>query len=178
MPFASERLIYRAPIESDAEEYAKLWDDPYFRRVYSFEYPKPYGKKWAQETLDELQKNALFYAIITLRENGEFLGEIRVELEGKKNRDGMLGIGIVEQHRGKGYGTETMKYVLGLMFTSFGLHRVSLSVFEGNVGAIALYKKLGFVEEGRKRKSNWVEGGWEDFISMGILEEEWLASQS
>lgn len=32
----------------------------------------------------------------------------------------------------------------------------------------------GFVEEGRRRKSNWINGAWQDSIYMGLLEEEWL----
>jgi hypothetical protein len=31
----------------------------------------------------------------------------------------------------------------------------------------------GFVQEGRQRKANWVEGAWKDIIQMGILVEEW-----
>jgi hypothetical protein len=31
----------------------------------------------------------------------------------------------------------------------------------------------GFVEEGRKRRVNWVDGKWQDSIIMGILEDEW-----
>lgn len=31
----------------------------------------------------------------------------------------------------------------------------------------------GFVEEGRKRQANWIDGKWEDVVSMGILKEEW-----
>lgn len=36
----------------------------------------------------------------------------------------------------------------------------------------------GFVEEGRKREVNWIDGHWEDNIAMGILFEEWEASKS
>ena len=31
----------------------------------------------------------------------------------------------------------------------------------------------GFVQEGRQRKVNWVEGAWKDIIQMGILVEDW-----
>lgn len=40
---------------------------------------------------------------------------------------------------------------------------------------IALFS--GLVEEGRKRKANWIDGKWEDIVFMGILEEEWAAQQ-
>lgn len=31
-----------------------------------------------------------------------------------------------------------------------------------------------FVEDGRKREANWLEGAWQDSICMGILEDDWL----
>lgn len=34
------------------------------------------------------------------------------------------------------------------------------------------------MEEGRKRKANWVDGKWEDIIFMAILEEEWAVRQN
>ncbi|KJA16913.1 hypothetical protein HYPSUDRAFT_46819 [Hypholoma sublateritium FD-334 SS-4] len=53
------------------------------------------------------------------------------------------------------------------------MHRVSLTVFEGNDRALALYRRLGFVEEGRHRKIVWIKGSWRDTYYMGILEDEW-----
>jgi len=32
----------------------------------------------------------------------------------------------------------------------------------------------GFLEEGRKRKVNFINGAWQDSVHMGILEEEWF----
>jgi RimJ/RimL family protein N-acetyltransferase len=36
----------------------------------------------------------------------------------------------------------------------------------------------GFVEEGRKRKAIYTDGGWSDDVRMGILEEEYWAKRS
>jgi RimJ/RimL family protein N-acetyltransferase len=36
----------------------------------------------------------------------------------------------------------------------------------------------GFVEEGRKRKAIYTDGGWSDDVRMGILEEEYWAERS
>jgi RimJ/RimL family protein N-acetyltransferase len=35
------------------------------------------------------------------------------------------------------------------------------------------YTCSGFVEEGGKRKANWVDGHWADNVLMEILQEEW-----
>jgi len=51
-----------------------------------------------------------------------------------------------------------------------GLHKLSLSVFPHNAAAIALYRKFGFVEEGRRVKQYRRASGelW-DAIEMGLL---------
>ena len=41
--------------------------------------------------------------------------------------------------------------------------------------SLAILDISGFVTEGRKRKANWADGGWEDVLDMAILEEEWMA---
>ena len=50
------------------------------------------------------------------------------------------------------------------------LHKLSLSVFAHNDAAIALYRKFGFVEEGRRVKQYRRSNGelW-DAIDMGLL---------
>jgi ribosomal protein S18 acetylase RimI-like enzyme len=51
-----------------------------------------------------------------------------------------------------------------------GLHKLSLEVFAHNDAAIALYRKVGFVEEGRRVKHYRRASGelW-DSIVMGLL---------
>ena len=51
-----------------------------------------------------------------------------------------------------------------------GLHKLSLDVFTHNQGAIALYRKFGFVEEGRLvRHVRRADGQLWDLIEMGLL---------
>jgi ribosomal protein S18 acetylase RimI-like enzyme len=51
-----------------------------------------------------------------------------------------------------------------------GLHKLSLGVFAHNAAGIALYRKFGFVEEGRRLKHYRRASGelW-DAIDMGLL---------
>jgi ribosomal protein S18 acetylase RimI-like enzyme len=50
------------------------------------------------------------------------------------------------------------------------LHKLSLSVWPHNAAAIALYRKYGFVEEGRRVKQVRRQSGelW-DIVDMGLL---------
>jgi RimJ/RimL family protein N-acetyltransferase len=56
-----------------------------------------------------------------------------------------------------------------------GLHRIDLRVLEFNTGAIACYRRCGFVEEGRERESCCIDGQWYDDVVMGVLDREFHA---
>ena len=54
-----------------------------------------------------------------------------------------------------------------------GVHKLSLEVFPWNEPAIALYRRFGFVEEGRLRKQYRRQSGelW-DVLVMGLVLDE------
>lgn len=74
---------------------------------------------------------------------------------------------------GHGYGTEATRLMVDHAFTSLGLHRISLSVFEFNERAIRSYAACGFVAEGRARESIRRDDRWWDEVSMSILDGDW-----
>jgi RimJ/RimL family protein N-acetyltransferase len=75
-------------------------------------------------------------------------------------------------HMGHGLGTEATRLVLDHAFRSMNLNRLDLRVLAFNDGAIASYRKCGFVHEGRERESCWLDGQWYDDIIMGVLATE------
>jgi RimJ/RimL family protein N-acetyltransferase len=79
---------------------------------------------------------------------------------------------------GKGYGTEATELMLAHAFSTLGLHRVALSVFEFNLRAIRSYEKSGFVVEGRARDAIFRDGRFWDEMHMSVLAPEWLARHS
>ena len=83
---------------------------------------------------------------------------------------GVLGMGIVEEHRGKGIGEALMRAALA-QARQRGLTRVELTVRADNERAIALYRKIGFADEGVKRKAILVDGRYIDVACMALLFE-------
>lgn len=93
------------------------------------------------------------------------------------NRAGTLAIGIGDREsRGKGYGKDALKQILRYAFQEMNLNRIGLDVIEYNQAGIHVYKKMGFIEEGRKRSSVYRDGKYYDIISMGLLKSEWICS--
>jgi ribosomal protein S18 acetylase RimI-like enzyme len=82
---------------------------------------------------------------------------------------GEIGMAVARDWRGRGVGTALLAAAIEWA-RERGLHKLSLSVFAHNAGAIGLYRKVGFVEEGRRVKHYRRASGelW-DAIEMGLL---------
>lgn len=89
-----------------------------------------------------------------------------------RNAECVIDIGNKE-YWGKGYATEALQLLLDYAFLELNMHRIALRVFSFNEKAIHVYKKIGFMEEGRSRESIYRNGEWHDIIHMGILKEEY-----
>ena len=59
-----------------------------------------------------------------------------------------LGIAVAADHRGRGVGSALLAEAI-VWARSVGVEKLVLSVYPHNTGAIALYRKFGFVQEGR-----------------------------
>lgn len=82
---------------------------------------------------------------------------------------GELGMCVSREWRGRGVGTKLLEAAIEWAGRE-GLHKLTLSVFPHNEAAIALYRKFGFVEEGRHPKQIRRQSGelW-DLLDMGLL---------
>ncbi|KAJ5129841.1 acyl-CoA N-acyltransferase [Penicillium bovifimosum] len=89
------------------------------------------------------------------------------------HRSATLAISLRGGYRGQGYGGEAINWALDWAFEQAGLHRVGLTAFSFNHRALHLYKKLGFVEEGREREAVQHFRVWHDIVILGMLESEW-----
>lgn len=72
--------------------------------------------------------------------------------------------------RGKGVGTALLAEAFRWA-REFGVEKLELSVYPGNAAAIALYRKFGFVEEGRLVRHSKKSYGYEDEILMAAFLE-------
>jgi RimJ/RimL family protein N-acetyltransferase len=92
------------------------------------------------------------------------------------HRTAWLGIGIGEpEYRGRGYGTDAMRLLVGYGFRELDLHRIQLGVLANNPRAIRCYEKVGFVREMVRRAEIYRDGQRIDAIYMGLLRSEWEA---
>lgn len=84
---------------------------------------------------------------------------------------GVLGMGLLPAHRGRGYGRKLIETTLQAAKLA-GFRRVELAVHADNPRAVALYERVGFVREGIKRRATCIDGRFGDTIMMAITEWE------
>jgi ribosomal protein S18 acetylase RimI-like enzyme len=98
---------------------------------------------------------------------GEVIGMLHVEAS--RHGFGDLGMCVGRGWRGQGIGSALLRAAID-QARARGLHKLSLEVFAHNSAAIALYRKSGFAEEGRRvRQYRRASGELWDSIVMGLL---------
>jgi RimJ/RimL family protein N-acetyltransferase len=97
---------------------------------------------------------------------GQVIGMLHVDVS--RFGFGELGMLVDRDWRGRGVGSALVRAAIDWA-RGRGLHKLSLEVFAHNAGAIALYRKAGFVEEGRRiRQYRRASGEFWDAIVMGL----------
>lgn len=79
-----------------------------------------------------------------------------------------LGITVHDDYQDRGIGTALLKHLLGIARTK-GLWKVGLTVNTDNERAVHLYKKVGFVVEGKLAKERYYQGKFDDVYKMAIF---------
>lgn len=99
--------------------------------------------------------------------DGQVVGLIGLHVKsGRMRHSATVGMMVHEAFQGRGIGTALMAAILDLADRWLNLHRVELEVFPDNERALRLYRRFGFVEEGRKRDAVWRDGRYSDLLVM------------
>jgi [ribosomal protein S18]-alanine N-acetyltransferase len=97
----------------------------------------------------------------------ELIGLLNVEPS--RHGFGEIGMAVAREWRGRGVGSALLAAAIEWAHGQ-GLHKLSLGVFAHNTAAIELYRKFGFVEEGRRiEQYRRASGELWDAIEMGLL---------
>jgi RimJ/RimL family protein N-acetyltransferase len=98
---------------------------------------------------------------------GQIIGMINVQAS--RHGFGEVGMLVVRDWRGRGVGSALVRAAVDWARDD-GLHKLCLEVFPHNTAAIALYRRCGFAEEGRRvRQYRRASGEFWDAIMMGLL---------
>ena len=98
--------------------------------------------------------------------DGQIVGMIHIEAS--RHGFGELGMLVDRDWRGRGVGSALVQAAI-IRARGQGLHKLCLEVFAHNTAAIVLYRKSGFIEEGRRTgQYRRASGELWDSIIMGL----------
>lgn len=160
---------------SDVDELMKYWNNPELQQFLS----KPRSASrdeevnWIRTTWERRRKGEAYIFGIFLIDKDQYIGNIELCIISNIARRGTLGIVIFNpNYWGKGFGTEAINLILDYGYSVLNLHTIELEVFAFNKRALKCYRKVGFIEIGRKREAHFINGIYHDVIQMDILAKE------
>lgn len=140
----------------DAETILDLENSVFSEREYFIALPEELEKtpiqkqrQWIQNILENEKET-----LIVAEAGGVVVGWIVFKSQKKKrlSHTGSITMLVSKNFRGMGIGEILLKALLDWAEKNPFIEKVSLGVFSNNHRAISLYKKMGFLEEGRKIK--------------------------
>jgi RimJ/RimL family protein N-acetyltransferase len=172
-PFLVGDKVYLRPLDrGDAPAFVTWLNDPELSRFLLARLPMTLRAE--EEFIDSLGKGERITLGIALRDGDRLIGGAGLHDLDERCRRATFGILIgPPEERGKGYGTEVTRLMVGYAFETLNLNRVTLQVYEYNPRGMRTYEKVGFRREGVLRQDTYRDGRYWDTIVMGILREEW-----
>ena len=83
-----------------------------------------------------------------------------------------IGIVIVPEFRGQGYGTTAQRLLTGYLFATTTANRVEAGTDVENLAEQRALEKAGFTREGIRRGSQFRDGTWRDMAIYGRLRDD------
>ena len=167
-----KKVLLRSIRPDDAsEEYISWLNDNEVRRGLESPPPKPYTMPMLTSYLAAVlsDENNCMLAIID-KENNKHIGNCKLHNFNLINKTCELGIMIGnKEYWGKGFGREVCEALILYAFDELKIRKVWLTVHANNSAAMALYKKLAFVEEGRLKAHTLSDGVYVDKLIMSLF---------
>lgn len=174
LPLRTPRLLLRLPRASDAPSIAAWFADRRVTRPIPLwpAYSVEDARRFVGAALGRARRRDALQLASTLRSDGRLIGGVALGEFSPAKREGHLGYWVGRAHWGHGYAPAAASRLCELAFRTMHLHRLQTGVFPFNPRSIAVLRRLGFVEEGRERRSYRVDGRWVDSIRFGLLADE------
>ena len=117
--------------------------------------------------------------ILFVIENHEGINVGGISLHSRDQKNGTFGFGIVidREHRRRGYAEDAVRILLRYGFWERRYQKCNSACIHTNEASIQLHKKLGFMQEGRRRRNLFFNGQYHDDILFGLTRDEFDAQE-
>ena len=172
-----ERVRIRELRKEDSQKYFE-WINNRELVIFNSAY-SPISEMNHNSWFDSVTKNnqIKIFSIVIENDSAEevLIGSCSLRNIDAVNQSAELQIRIGEEsYQNRGFGTKVTQILVDFGFRDLNLNRIYLDVFQNNKRAVKTYTKCGFVEEGVKRESVFINGEFINIVQMSILSKEFL----
>lgn len=119
----------------------------------------------------EARKGIAMPWIITF--DGELAGQLTIGgIAWGSARSALVGYWIDQRFAGRGITPTAVAMAVDHCFFAVGLHRVEANIRPENTASRRVVAKLGFVEEGLRRRQLHIDGAWRDHLCYALTAED------
>jgi RimJ/RimL family protein N-acetyltransferase len=129
-------------------------------------------RAWAKEQAVAECDGDRFRLAVEATATGELVGTVGSHRTGPRSGWFESDVTIGADHRRQGYAAEALVLLLRFMFAERRYHKCLAAIFAHNEASLALFRRLGFTEEGRLREHVFFAGRHHDLVMMGMLTGE------
>jgi RimJ/RimL family protein N-acetyltransferase len=161
-------ILIRPIQESDIPEFHQVLGDVCRERRYLATLEAPSMERTERFVKTNVQKDHPQFVALVDGQLAGWCDAIPGDVSSGNAHVGRLGMGVAKPFRRQGLGAKLMHAVLDKARAQ-GLRKIELGVYSSNTGALALYERFGFTEEGRKLRSRLVDGHYDDIVMMALF---------
>ena len=163
-------ITIRRAEPSDCEALYKVFTCP--KVIWgTLQLPYPSLEFWRKRLAEPGEGKYSYVALV----EGQVVGHLGLGTNPQRPRRqhaGGIGMAVHDDFQGRGVGTALLETAIDMADNWLNLQRLELTVFVDNEPAIHLYKKCGFVIEGRFPRYAFRAGQYIDVYEMGRLRPE------
>lgn len=176
--FASNRVRLRPPTPDDAPDMFRLYGDPELHLITDDEpfLPCHVGQVRARlekRVTEPPNDQSVVPLLAETVADGTFLGASVLWGINTFNGYAHLGISLLPESRGQGYGTEVIQLLCRYGFRHRNLRRLELETLVSNLAMRRTAEKCGFTREGIQREREYDGDGFADLVIYGLLRRDW-----
>jgi RimJ/RimL family protein N-acetyltransferase len=161
----NDRLIVRPAVPGDADALVELGRDVAAESELWLTYDRTRGDE--RRNVRGVQRDANVLVLVAEDEEG-IVGRLSIARDRSplSRHVAEFGLMVAARARRQGVGSALIEEAIAWA-RNLGIVRLELTVFPHNTPAIALYRKLGFEEEGILRRRYFIDGRYMDAMLMG-----------
>lgn len=171
-----EKISLRPFTRADLELFERLANDAAYLSEYNQFGLNPSESLQSDFTQSGLLDSRTGMLVIVLRESDTPIGEMSYHLTAygpnEASRVYNIGLTLLPEQRGKGYGVEAQKLLADYLFRAYPIQRVEATTDITNLAEQRALEKAGFTREGVLRQVQWRNGAWHDLVVYSKLRGE------